>query len=352
MLRPKIHAGCSVNSKKRGCIQEYPARPVLATGRLKIRGGTNFQVNQVFLKSGIFQPGTSKHVEKEIAREEGAQTWADLGEKLNIYSYGTAQVYKDTWHQAAHWVKDNLGVRDIETLKGEHIKSFLESRIADGVKFNTFQREAAALAKLENALNMYADREGKHNEYNFREAIRDVREEASQVLDKTVESRAYENPHSLISSISNDNFRAVASAQYEGGARMNEVWKIETNDLKGMKLDLYTKEFKGYIEVEGKGGKEREVAVSIETYKQIESILMEKENMHFDKDDYREALKEAALLSDQDYTGSHGLRWNFAEERMEELREHTNMTYEERLQEVSWEMGHERADITEHYLHR
>jgi len=35
---------------------------------------------------------------------------------------------------------------------------------------------------------------------------------------------------------------------------------------------------------------------------------------------------------------------------MEELRESTSMMYEERLQEVSWEMGHERADIAEHYL--
>jgi len=319
---------------------------------LSIRGSINYQVNQVFKESGIFMPGTSKHAEKEVARNEGARTWADLGKSLNIYSYGTAQTYKDTWHEASRWCKDHLGIRDIENLKGEDIKSFLESRIADGVKYSTFQREAAALSKFENALNMYADREGKDANYNFREAIQDVRNEAAQVLDKTVESRAYENPQSLISSISNDNFRTIASAQYEGGARINEVWKIETNDLKGMKLDPYTKEFKGYIEVEGKGGKEREVAVSIETYKQIESILMEKENMHFDKDDYREALKEAALLSEQDYTGSHGLRWNFAEERMEELRENTEMTYEERLQEVSWEMGHERADITEHYLHR
>jgi len=26
MLRPKMHAGCSVNWKKRGCIQEHPAK--------------------------------------------------------------------------------------------------------------------------------------------------------------------------------------------------------------------------------------------------------------------------------------------------------------------------------------
>ena len=72
--------------------------------------------------------------------------------------------------------------------------------------------------------------------------------------------------------------------------------------------------------------------------------------MEFDKNDYREALKKAALESSQDYTGSHGLRWNFARDRMEELSEKTDMTYEEKLQEISWEMGHERADITVHYL--
>jgi len=294
----------------------------------------------------------SKHAEKEVARSEGARTWAALGKSLNIYSYGTAEVYKDTWHQACHWAKDNLGVRDVETLQGEHIKSFLESRIADGIKYSTFQREAAALSKFENAMNMYADRDGKHNEYNFREAIQDVRREASEVLDKTIETRAYDDPKSLISALSNDDYKVVASIQHESGARINEVWQIERNDLKGMKLDPYTKEFMGFVEVTGKGGKEREIALSIDTYKQIENILQEKGNMEFDKNDYREAIKEAAEASGQDYTGSHGLRWNFAEERMEELQEHTNMTYEERLQEVSWEMGHERADITEHYLAR
>ncbi len=62
-------------------------------------------------------------------------------------------------------------------------------------------------------------------------------------MDRSVESRAYENPNSLISSISKDSYRTIASVQYEGGARINEVWKIETNDLKGMKLDPYSKEF-------------------------------------------------------------------------------------------------------------
>jgi len=347
---------CAIPQQKKG--MELVASRLKNAGLLKLikwfvmRGSINYQVNLVFVKSSIFQPGESKHFAKGSAREAGAKSWSDLGKELKIYSYRTAESYKDSWHQAAHWCKENLGIRDVEKLRGDHIRAFLESKIADGVKHSTFQREAAALSKFENALNMFAAQTGKEGGYNFREAIREVRQEAAQILDRTVETRAYESPNSLISSILNDSYRTIASVQYEGGARINEVWKIETNDLKGMKLDPFSKEFKGYVEVTGKGGKEREIALSIDTYKQIENILQEKGNMEFDKDEYRNSLKEAALLSDQDYTGSHGLRWNFAEERMEELQEHTDMTYEERLQEVSWEMGHERADITEHYLAR
>ena len=229
----------------------------------------------------------------------------------------------------------------------------MESRIADGVKYSTFQREAAALSKFENAMNMYADRAGKDATYSFRESIQDARKEAMEVLDKTAETRAYESPKELISHIANDDFKTVASVQYEGGARLNEVWRVETNDLRGIRMDPHTEEFRGWLVVEGKGGKEREISVSVETYHTVERVLQENGgNMEFDKNDYREAIKEAAEASGQDYTGSHGLRWNFAQERMEELQEHTSMTYEERLQEVSWEMGHERADITEHYLAR
>ncbi len=312
-----------------------------------IRGSINYQVNTIFKESGIFQPGTSKHTEKSIARENGARTWADLGQKLHIYSYGTAETYKDTWHQCTKWIKENLGIKDIEKLQGEHIKAFLETRIADGIKYSTFERECAALAKFENALNMY---KGFDAQYNFREAIREIKQEAAQVLDRTVETRAYEDPKGVISAIRDEKYQVVASIQHEGGARLNEVWKIEKEDLKGLKEDPHTSLQVGVIEVVGKGGKEREIHVSPETYQAVASIVEREGNLNFDKDHYREAIKEAAIESNQDYHGSHGLRWNFAQERMDELEKTTSMTYEERLQEVAWEMGHERADITERYL--
>lgn len=317
-----------------------------------MRGGINYQVNTVFKESGIFTPGVSKHAEKEVARENGARTWADLGKELRIYSYNTAETYKQVWHDFAQWAKENAGLRDIEKTSQEHVKAYLESRIADGVKYTTFEKECAALAKFENALNAYSERLERGNEYNFRDAIKEVKVEAREVLDRSIETRAYDNPRELINSIKDDFYKTVASVQYEGGARINEVWQIEKQDLHGLRQDPLTNEVKGWIEVEGKGGKEREIAVSPETYQRVSEILERQENMNFDKNEYRESLKEAAEVSAQDYTGSHGLRWNFAQERMEELSEKTSLTYEEKLQQVSWEMGHERADITEHYLRK
>lgn len=169
------------------------------------------------------------------------------------------------------------------------------------------------------------------------------------MLDRTVETRAYEAPAAMVSAITAEKYQVVASIQYESGARLNEVWQIKKEDLRGIREDPHTGKQVGVIEVAGKGGKEREIAVSPETYEKAASLIEKNGNMNFDKNEYREALKEAALESNQNYHGSHGLRWNFAQDRMTEL-EKTNMTYEERLQTVAWEMGHERADITEHYL--
>jgi hypothetical protein len=42
--------------------------------------------------------------------------------------------------------------------------------------------------------------------------------------------------------------------------------------------------------------------------------------------------------------------WNFAQEGTEELQEKWKLNHDQARQEISWEMKHERANITEHYL--
>jgi len=314
-----------------------------------MRGGMGSQVTEIFNKSGIFTPGESKHEAKELAREGGAATWADMGRELGIYSYNTAETYKDVWHQFGDYAKFEMGLKDIEKTTENHVKAYLESRIAQGIAYSTYQKEAAALGKLENALNMYSARFNRGNDYNFRPAIRECGTEARNELEKSDPHRAYRDPEKLIASISNENHKIAASVQYEGGARIHEASLIKNEQLGGFGPDKITGECVGQIRIEGKGGKERTLAVSTETYRNIEKVIERDGEYRIDKNDYRHSLREAAEKVGQEYNGSHGLRWSYAQERMEEAQEN-GRTYEQALVEVSHEMGHERADITEHYL--
>lgn len=243
-------------------------------------------------------------------------------------------------------------MKDIEKLTGEHVKSFLEYKIEKGISYRTFQQYAAAIEKLEVALNRYSEVNNRGNFYSFESYIREVREVAKEILERTNPTRAYENPKDLIKNLTESEHFLMAKMQYEGGARLHEVSLIKQEQLKGIDMDPFTGKEIGKIEVKGKGGYVRDINVSADTYRQVENHIREKGVFKVDKDAYRADLKSAAEKSEQDYTGSHGLRWNFAQERFNELQEKGNLTYEQALKQVSEEMGHHRADITEHYLKR
>ncbi len=305
-----------------------------------MRGNINYQVHQVFKEIIAF--GQSKHEAKAEARADGANTWHDIGKEIGIFSYATADQYRDIAKDLMNYVKQEFHVKDIEKLSSEHIQAYLESKIAEGVRYNTFQKYAAALEKLEVALNKYAETHDTGNQYSF--DIKDVRQQASEVLERSQVTRAYEDPKALVNSIQNPEYRTIAQAQHEGGFRISELNHLSEKNFK---------EGNVFQVISGKGGKDREVPLSKETYQSLKSLLDKADKSDgkykFNMNDYRNALKEAARASNQDYTGSHGLRWNFAQEKFMELQQH-GRTYEQALQEVSNLLGHERPDITEHYL--
>jgi site-specific recombinase XerD len=304
-----------------------------------MRGGMGAQVTTIFNQSGIFQPSESKHEAKAEARSEGARNSAEIAEKTAIYSYQTAESYKDVWHQLADFAKAECGLKDIEKLSSTEVKVYLESRISDGVAHSTFQKECAAINKLENALNSYADKRGTGREYNFRETVHQVKDGQGKSLERSDLHRAYTNPQAVIGAIERADHRLAAEIQHSGGARISEMNLIKSSQLKG----------EGKIEVQGKGGKMRELQVSEKIYSDLKNHIEKNGSFSINKDAYGRDLRSAALASGQDATGSHGLRWNFAQNRMVELQQ-SGKVYEQALAMVSHEMGHERPDITEHYL--
>lgn len=311
-----------------------------------MRGSTVYQVQQVF--QAVNEIGSSKHAAKAEARAEGAKTWHQVGKELGVYSYSTADAYREVWRSCLDYAKENLGIRDIEKLSGEAVRAFLSSKIDEGVARATFSQYAAACEKLEVALNRFAEQHGTGRAYGFSSDIKTAREAAGN-LERFEGSRAYANPNRLVQAVAGERHGLAAALQREGGARISEINHIRPTQLQGLRADRHTGELKGWIHVEGKGGKERELGVSPATYARLEKAVGEDRRFEFDKDAYRGELKQAAARSGQEYEGSHGLRWSWAQERHAELQER-GMTYEQSLTQVSQEMGHERGDITEHYL--
>ena len=86
-----------------------------------------------------------------------------------------------------------------------------------------------------------------------------------------------------------------------------------------------------------------------ELYKQVAEIIRQEGKFKFQYRTYLRHLKTAALETGQPYNGSHGLRWNYAQNTMRRLQ-NQDRTYDQALTETAQRMGHTRPEITEHYL--
>ena len=320
-----------------------------------MRGSVKWQVQEIFKRSGINRIGTGKHVAKTRARSrlnaDGKNAdWHNIGKKIGIHSYATADAYRDVWRQVASFAKSEFKVKDIEMLQGKHVQAYLESRIADSIAHATFMKEAAACEKLEAALNGYAEFRQTGNSYDFTQNIKEVRSDAHIMLRRFEGSRAYEDPERLVAAVKNPDHRLVARMQYESGARISECNHLKKKNLRGILRDPITGKTKGVIYVtKAKGGLNGEKYLSPATYQTLESAVQVGDRFEFNKNMYRNSLRTAAEATGQRYNGSHGLRWNFARQRFQAIQQ-SGYSYEKAMAQVSVELMHQRADITLHYL--
>ena len=308
-------------------------------------GSPRYQINQIFETIKHF--GESKHAAKAKVRADFesqniSNTWHNVGKNIGIYSFKTYDEYTKIAVELFKYVRSNFGVKEAVKITSEHAVSYLESKIADGIKFSTFQKTASAVEKLEVALNKYAQANNLNKVYKF--DILYVRKEAQEVLERSQPTRAYENPKALVEAIKDPVYSVIALAQLKGGFRISELNHLSQKNF----LDDNV-----YLVISGKGGLNREVPLPENVYKALKNLAdhpnLENKKFEFNMDKYRNALKEAAIATNQAYTGSHGLRWNFAQNSFFALQK-AGYGYEQTLKMVSELLGHHRADITKHYL--
>jgi hypothetical protein len=326
-----------------------------ATARgIEMRGSIKGQTLHLFNESGINCIGKSKFSAKDSARmalaaEGRSGTATAIAEKTGIHSFGTRDTYLDKWQELGRFCKEEFRMRDLEKLTTDHVRQFLAYKIEMGVSYSHWSGNAAAFAKLENALNAYSEKFNRGTSYNFRSAVNELRSEARLELPRFTGTRNYDNPGRLIASICDSTHQLVARIQHESGLRVAGATNITAGQLKGLSKDAVTGKAVGLIDYKGKGGKAGTAQVSASTYQRLEKHIFEQGTLKVSVDAYRSSLKSSAQASGQEYNGSHGLRWNFAKERFSELQK-SGIGYEKALGMVSNEMGHNRIEISEHYL--
>ncbi|MCT7554156.1 site-specific integrase [Aliarcobacter butzleri] len=306
-----------------------------------MRGSVYYQSTQ--LVKQIFQEGAKKQ-DKINSNHEHYQ---------KVSSYKTMESYRRVWENFFNYLLEHWKIKDFEKIEAQHIEAYMDYKIEYYPSKQYLEKISAALGKLEVALKNFAKnihKVEKDYDFSIRQAILDQARDLKFVANN-YHNRAYDNPKLLIFNLKNSMHQLAAKIQLEGGARIEGVALIKPEQLLGIKTDKVTKTQKGIIFTKEKGGKQGEVLVSVETYTELENYISINSKFKINRQDYYNDIKQATFISKEVSEGSHGLRWNFAKRRMFEHGK-AGYSYSDSLQQVSYEMKHNRASITEYYLGR
>jgi hypothetical protein len=259
-------------------------------------------------------------------------------------SFKTAKEYAGVWYQLASYVREEFGINKITEVKPEHIESFIEQKAELSPK--SLKNISSAIGKLENVIEQKLCIEV---DFGSREHLsgRWLANKIASELDHSSMRGAYENPQALVENLSSPTNQLVAELQWRGGFRIHEIAKIREDSFKSW-TNSCGQECWG-ITVKGKGGYERTVEVPFDLWTIAKDHVEQFGRITFDYKDYLNDLRQSAWETGQPYQGSHGLRYNFAQERYDELIAN-GWGHNEALKEVSEALGHHRPEITMHYL--
>ena len=304
-----------------------------------MRGSVYYQSSQ--LVKQIFQVGVKKE-DKVNPNHEHYQF---------VSSYKTMESYRAIWNNFFNYLLEHWKLKNFEKIENHHIQSYMDYKVEYYPSKQYLEKISAALGKLEIALIKFAKNihdEDRDYDFSIRQSILDEARDLKFVANN-YHNRAYNNPLLLIENLKNPLHKIAAKIQYEGGARIEGVALIKKEQLFGSHIDIITKSSKKSIFTKEKGGKVGKVMISKETYTELENYISKNEKFKIKRQDYYNDLKQAAIALNETPEASHGLRWNFAKRRMFEYGK-AGYSYEECLQQVSYEMKHNRASITNHYL--
>ena len=291
----------------------------------------------------------AKVVSRALALGESRHESRDDG---RIHSVGTARVYESALTGAARWMQEQGDRSGVWRMTTEQAQAYLAERAGE-VGQKTLDLDRQALRILPNIEKLERTTSVAERQPGLAEQSRTYTPDQRELVRDELSERA----------------QLAAEIVHAGGLRAHELLTLRpaaeqpASGHRQWSADRFTgREDHARYTVNGKGGLIREVAIPAALAERLEALRLDTPRDVADRGvNYQthysilagQALSSAwSAASSQALgwsAGIHGLRHNYAQERMSELQSR-GQSYTTALATVSQEMGHFRPDITEVYL--
>lgn len=266
--------------------------------------------------------------------------------ELDLQSQGTERNYEQALKGCAEFLKENR-MDTLRELTADKAMAYLEARSQE-VSQKTLDMDRQALQAV------------------LGEKLEVVKSE----LETAVSSRAYTPEQAaLVAEAQSDKHSLATQIAENAGLRAHELLTLRPAEERPADThrDYRDDRFAGrdnvtIYTVEGKGGLCREVAIDRDLANRLEERRLDEPKTTYDRGigyeqhydlgggkQWSDSFSKAAERELGWTEGAHGLRHEYAQERMNTLQS-IGYEYREALEVVSQEMGHFRPDITEVYL--
>lgn len=292
------------------------------------------QLNQAYAKSDLCHIGESKFSAQNEARANGASTSHEVGKSIGIHSYSTEDKRQSQWHKFGEFAFSS-GVKHISNIKDTDVKSFLTTIIDAGYSYNTVKQYCSSIEKMDTMLTqVYPQNRG-----DWQSAIAECRSIARIECNRTdIDTRSYRQPNEIINALP-EQYALAGSMQLTQGLRISDACYFK-------KID------DTHVICNSKNGQSMIKELTPQQQQLFDKYSVDGTySVNREKYDYQ--LEKACIATKQTWNGSHGLRHNFAQNRMAELTNENGeyrLSYGEAMLQTSKDMGHHRLEITEKYL--
>jgi integrase len=298
-----------------------------------MRGSINNQVNQLWHQvDGIGQSKATTRTESKYKGHNGHK----VSEK--VHSFKSKDEFIRVSKELAKYAKENFNIKDMQAISKEVITAYINNKIEDGLYRRTISSYVSILSKIQVGLLKIPQKQESHKSLYSQKDLKNIRKTVDELAIKSIHiNRAYINLHSFKSDMSPRSSIGY-QLQLEHGLRVNEATLIRPSQL--LKDNI--------LRIQGKGGYQRDVQLSSTLFNQIKQEIKANGSYCQSYNNYLKDLKKSVEKAGEKWTGTHGLRYNYAQSQMAKYQD--NLSYKEALERVSFELGHHRIEITKHYL--